>query len=389
MSLWWVKKKDLDPSQLALIEELPLNENCLVLGPPGSGKTNVLLRRAQFVRSQDITNVLVLGFTRSLTEFTKTGCFNARGQELFPKQCVLTIEEWIRSLYLQHSESLPDNKGEDLAKWKRRLAKGALNFRSRDYLPEYEMLFVDEAQDLMIEEVDLMKQWGSVLCFVGDERQKIYPRSDGLDAVRRVEQLSVHKLKFHYRLAPEICRVADRILVPSGGGKLEETSQYEGPQPGRVRSNGPHSRLRQMSLAARKLREQIRVYADMIEQGDKLGIIVGRTESRTEVYRYLEDDLELTGLSKIVRAREGSSDDFDPTIDPDVQICILTAKGCKGLEFRAVHWLFCDELEHRQTKEDYYTVVTRAKTSIDFYFEQSLPRQLSMAHSGSVKDLWT
>ena len=143
-----------------------------------------------------------------------------------------------------------------------------------------------------------------------------------------------------------------------------------------------------MHHAAAKLREQIRVYADLIENGDKLGIIVGRTESREAVHQYLEDDPELTGLSKIIRAREGQGDDFDPTIDPDVQICILTEKGCKGLEFRAVHWLFCEELQHYQTDEDYYTVVTRAKTRIDLYFENSLPQPLAKAYSRHTEDLW-
>ena len=388
MSLWWVQKDDLDTDQLALIEELPLQENCLILGPPGSGKTNVLLRRAQFVRSQDITRVLVLGFTRSLTEFTKTGCLNFRGQELFPRECVVTIEEWIRSLYERHSVSLPNNDGDDLVTRKRRLAAGALGFLNRNYLPKYDILFVDESQDLLTEEVNLMRQWSPVLCFVGDDRQKIHSQTDGLDTVRRVKPLKVYTLKFHYRLAPEICRVADRILVPQGGGKLEDTSHYDGPRPGTVEMHGPRGRVEQMRFAASKLRQQIRVYADLIERGDKLGIIVGRKESRDEVHEYIENDPNLSGLSKIIRARKGNRDHYDPSIDPKVQICILTVKGCKGLEFRAVHWLFCDELQHHQSNEDYYTVVTRAKTSIDFYFENNLPQPLTEAYSEPVKDLW-
>ena len=85
MSLWWVQKDQLDADQMALIEQLPLRDSVLILGPPGCGKTNVLLRRAQFVRGQNMPNVLVLTFTRSLTEFVRTGCMDAQGREIFPR----------------------------------------------------------------------------------------------------------------------------------------------------------------------------------------------------------------------------------------------------------------------------------------------------------------
>src|SRR4051794_4001902 len=102
MSLWWAQRNQLDRHQIELIETLGLGDNHLVLGPPGSGKTNVLLRRAQFARSQGQANVLVLTFTRALTEFLKTGCMDSQGREIFPISCITTIESWIRDLYDQH-----------------------------------------------------------------------------------------------------------------------------------------------------------------------------------------------------------------------------------------------------------------------------------------------
>ena len=126
MSLWWVQKNQLDPTQIGLIENLPLRETFLVLGPPGSGKTNILIRRAQFVRSQGMPNVLVLTFTRPLTEFIKTGCFDAQGREIFPQTCVTTLESWQRSLYHLHDRDLPRPAASmSLTDWKRELALGA------------------------------------------------------------------------------------------------------------------------------------------------------------------------------------------------------------------------------------------------------------------------
>jgi DNA helicase IV len=388
MSLWWARREQLDSYQLGLIENAPLHESCLVLGTPGSGKTNVLLRRAQFVRGQEMPNVLVLTFTRPLTEFIKTGCVDAEGREIFPKTCVMTLEGWQRWLYRQHREELPERE-EDLIEWKRKLASGAVSFLGRGHLPQYDALFIDEAQDLLAEEVSIIKAWSPVLFFVGDSRQKLYSRAEGLDAVRRiVSPLPEHVLPYHYRLAPEICRMADRIMLPQFGSPLSESEHYEGPKPGTIDLHGPLSRQVQIQQASAKLKEQIRVYAGLIKQGDRLGIIVARKEDRDEVFARLESDPLLRGKSKAVRSRGENEENYDPSLDSDIAVYIITVAGCKGLEFRAVHWLFSEELSYHYDNETYYTVVTRAKTSLDIYFTKELPQALARGYSPSGKAQW-
>jgi superfamily I DNA/RNA helicase len=387
MSLWWVQREQLDRHQIELIENLPLRESFLILGPPGSGKTNVLLRRAQFVRMQGVSNVLVMTFTRPLTEFVKTGCYD-QGNVIFPPNCVTTLESWIRSLYLQHGRPLPDN-GAGLLEWKRQLAIGAMSFRDEHRLPLYETLFIDEAQDLLPEEVELIAQWSPVLFFAGDDRQRIYENTDGLAAIREIiPKEKEHVLPAHYRVAPEICRVADRILIPQGGDSLESTSHYVGPLPATVTIQPTRlSVTEQMELVANKLEKQTRVYADRIKEGDRLGVIVAYTSDRERVLNYLNTRPDLRGKAKIIRSRGESGDGYDPSFD-DSQICILTVKGCKGLEFRALHWLFCDDLSQFHTNEHYYTVVTRAKTSLDISFTRMLPEVLARAHSDKGGSIW-
>jgi thymidine kinase len=388
MSLWWARKEQLDRFQLKLIEEMPLGESCVVLGPPGSGKTNVLLRRAQFIRSQDMPNVLVLAFTRPLTEFIKTGCVDGQGREIFPRNCVLTIESWLRQLYSQHGEALPEDDGK-LIDRKRILAAGALDFRERGYLPQYDALFVDEAQDLVEEEIRLLAGWTNVLCFVGDSRQKLFKEAEGLVGLRKIiPTLKEHVLPFHYRLAPKICRMADRILTSQSGGTLESSSQYVGPKPGDIFPNGPLSRNDQLERLMLKLRDQVRVYADLIQQGDRLGVVVARASDREVVLQCLEQDDFLRGKAKIVRARAENERYYDPALDPNTPICIVTVAGCKGLEFRALHWPFCEELYGLYDNETYYTVVTRAKTSLDLYYSTELPQVLARGFSGDGGDRW-
>lgn len=392
MSLWWVQREQLDPNQIELIERLPLREHFLILGPPGSGKTNVLVRRAQFVRGQNMPNVLLLTFTRPLTEFVKTGCFDAQGRIIFPRKCVTTLESWQRWLYAQHSQDLPvvAPGPNHLTEWKRQLAVGALGFLAQHRLPQYDALFIDEAQDLLPEEVDLIAQWSPVLFFVGDDRQRIYENTEGLGAVRRIV-LNSHErvLPFHYRVAPEICRVADRILLPQGGDSLASTAQYNGPRPARVTvPRQPLSKDRQLELTIEKLKEQIRVYGDLIRQGDRLGVIVALKNDRDIVLNAFERDPALRGKSKIIRAKEDRDEDYDPSFDSEAPICILTVNGCKGLEFRAVHWLFADELSYHHNAEHYYTVVTRAKTSLDISYTSTLPQILARAHSETGVTPW-
>ncbi len=382
MSLWWVDKNQLDPEQTKLIEGLALRRSHLVLGPPGSGKTNVLLRRAQFVRGQKMPNVMVLTFTRSLTEFVKTGCTDGQGREIFPPNCVSTLESWFRSLHMSHQAGFPDDPTDFIAR-KRALASSAKSLSGSGRLPQYDTLFVDEAQDLLQEEVEAIAAWSRVRFFVGDDRQKIYPEAEGLDGVRGLlPPDSEHLLQFHYRLAPEICQVADRIMVPQGGASLASTCHYKGPTPASITvQQAPQSRGDQLNSLTERLKQQVRVYADFLEQGDRIGVIVARRDDREVVLEHLSKDSSLKDIVQVIRAREAKESGFDPAFEPGRPVCILTVKGCKGLEFRTVHWLFADELTHRHGDEDYYTVVTRAKTSIDIYYTDKLPDVLARAHA--------
>ena len=389
MSLWWVSKDQLDDRQLELIERLSLNESFLVIGPPGSGKTNVLLRRAQFARTQDMPNVLVLTFTRPLVEFLRTGCEDSEGREIFPPNCISTLEAWQRYLYATHDMDLPPPQ-KTLTEWKRVLAKGALGLKDRNLLPQYAALFVDEAQDLLAEEVELLREWSSVLFFVGDDRQQIFDSTEGLETVRElVGAEHVQGMTFHYRVAPDISRVADRILRPIAGGNLAETGHYKGPLPATVTfHNIAMSKTEQIGRSAEKLKTQLRAYEDMILQGDRLGVIVARKADRDLVHRAFEQDPQLAGKSKVLRAKDDPEEVYDPALDASTPICILTIQGCKGLEFRAVHWLFSDDLQGFHNPQHYYTVVTRAKTSLDVYCTDALPQELTRAHADGEPPKW-
>ena len=103
---WWIKSEQLDPSQRKVID-LPLDRSHLLAGPPGSGKTNLLLLRAsQLVRSGQ-TNVLIIVFTRTLREFVASG----GGQYAFHRDKITTLASW-SYLFLRENGVEPDQSAD-------------------------------------------------------------------------------------------------------------------------------------------------------------------------------------------------------------------------------------------------------------------------------------
>ena len=69
---WWVADGQLDEDQRRVVS-LPLDESQLIVGPPGSGKTNLLVLRAKYLTLAKRPNFLIVVFTRALREFIAAG----------------------------------------------------------------------------------------------------------------------------------------------------------------------------------------------------------------------------------------------------------------------------------------------------------------------------
>jgi len=69
---WWVGKDDLDDDQRKIIT-LPPDSSFMTIGPPGSGKTNLLVLRANYLFLAGIKNIQIIVFTRALCDFIAFG----------------------------------------------------------------------------------------------------------------------------------------------------------------------------------------------------------------------------------------------------------------------------------------------------------------------------
>ncbi|WP_448093659.1 hypothetical protein [Pseudomonas lini] len=70
---WWRDEDELAKEQSDLLE-VPAEQSLLIKGPPGSGKTNLLLLRANQLFLGDHPNLYVVVFGSLLKNFIQIGC---------------------------------------------------------------------------------------------------------------------------------------------------------------------------------------------------------------------------------------------------------------------------------------------------------------------------
>ena len=353
---WWRSARELDQAQRAIIEISTDYGNHLVTGPPGCGKTNILLLRASYLRSAGFGNCAILVFTKTLREFIAAG--SSRSAAMLPAGRIQTQAAWTLSLLRRlgrQFELSRDNLQYDEARAERHEAlERAVQEAGlgNDY---YDSILLDEVQDYWACEVELLSRLTHRLFAVGDRRQRIYDRNEGIQAARSVgcEEM---RLRDHYRMGREICRVADGLLPTEGEDRLERYCQYDEHElPSRVSIHPEEDVQRQLARLKASLDEQVRAYPD-----EWLGVLTVRRETRDAVAEFLGE----TELSDSVSLQSEDAD--DRSFDPERRIVVSTLHSAKGTEFRCVHLFAADDFPY-YTREKAFTAVTRAKTTFDVY----------------------
>jgi superfamily I DNA/RNA helicase len=355
---WWTKPEQLDKYQTAVVA-LPEDQDHLVVGPAGSGKTNLLVLRAAHLHGSGIRNISVLTFGRVLREFLSSGSGN---YELPPNR-FRTYVGWGRHL-LEENEIPFDDSGDFSA------VRTSLLLALRDLAalrrPENvaDCILLDEAQDYTREELETIRKFTRRLFAAGDDRQRVYRGRGALDYLRSTVH-SVKELPYHYRNGLKICRVADGIrnLVGSDDG-MEATSNYdEKAYPSSVLVRPGLAIEAQVAAACPDIERQLRAYPEGL-----VGVLCPRNRELTDAY----NELIATSLADQVQLHQGS--EGYEAFDPDRRVVLATVHGAKGLEFRAVHAMGMDKIARfpNRQRNIAYTAVTRAKTSLTIYHEDPL-----------------
>lgn len=353
---WWKSQDELDDDQKAFIL-LPMHGRHLLEGPAGSGKTNLLLLRAQFMAGSGEKNVLIITYTKVLANFIRNGI--GANKLIAPNQ-VRTYHSWASEHILQYlgQKAIPKDTNFDEAARKQMLE---LVLEANKNLPSPKLfsgIFVDEAQDLNSSELDALLCLSDNVCICGDSRQGIYQR-DGLTIAEKLG-LKKHILKRHFRIGQKVARVADRLLPPfAGTASLEATANYNPKIQGEssAKMHAFDSRDEQFAAMLERIRVELVAF-----KGDNIGIICGKQDTRME----LKNRFAATDLKDQVCVH---GVDDDASFGADKPIHVLTIHGAKGTEFRTVHMYGAEDLHDFPLKRTRlsFTAVTRAKTALNAY----------------------
>lgn len=374
---WWRSTQELDDDQRNLIEISVDEGNHLITGPPGCGKTNILLLRASYLRSAGLRNCPVLVFTRTLREFIAAG--SSQSSMMLPADRIQTHAEWSLNFLRQLGrpfEPSDEDLEHDQIRLERNQAIQQAVLELRLNQTYFDSILLDEVQDYWACEVQLLSRLTRRLFTVGDVRQRIYERNEGIQAALDAG-CNEMRLRNHYRMGQKICIAADRLLPSTNGDQLERFSQYDERElPSRVTLHSGLGFEEQLASLEENLHDQLRAYP-----AEWLGVLAVRRRDRDAVANFL-DQTELNDQMII------QSDEVDDrTFDPERRIVVTTLHSSKGTEFRSVHFLAADHFPY-YTREKAFTAVTRAKTTLDVYHSDSLKGSMESALSSpTIPDL--
>lgn len=268
MTTWLLPPGDLTPDQMRAVEMKP-DQNRVVFGVAGSGKTQVLIHRASYLArtykvSPDKFRVLV--FTNVIKEYIKTGIQFLN----LPEETVSTFDHWCRIIYEREiSRRLP---------W----AGKTINFKEirekiRELLKTHSSLqktldfvLVDEGQDLNPQVFETLSMASRHVTVFADQMQQIFEDGAGEDQI--LIRMGIKKenatLLGAYRSSPYVAQLASYFISDDIKRK-----QY-------ISQIGPQQMTRELPLCfiAESHDKEMDSMAEIIRQrqlmNERIGIIV-------------------------------------------------------------------------------------------------------------------
>jgi superfamily I DNA/RNA helicase len=351
---WWVDQSELDDDQIEVIGLGP-DGSYLVIGPPGSGKTNLLLLRANYLCRSGMPDVRILVFTRTLREFIASGA----DRYSFSPDKIKTYNAWAREFLRESGIKL--EKYNDFKDERANLLNQLQYVVERDQISGlHNAILLDEAHDYLPEEIEILRRFGKTFFAVADSRQQIYQKDLSIECLRASVDRTI-ELRLHYRNGINICKFADKIMEGKGIYQpLEPTSNYdEDLRPSRVQVYKCLDINDECEKIIGEVKTQMQAYPNEL-----IGIICPKREELMQFWKLISQ----SPIAPFCILQDYESGYM--SFDEKRPIIICTLHSAKGLEFRAVHLAACETFKSFDTNRSMtFTGITRAKTSLSLYYD--------------------
>lgn len=316
--------------------EYPLDQPLFVVGPPGSGKTILALRRAEMIADTGRVRIITLSrMLRRLLRLLAGGLGS-----------VSTMHQYVWRDYQGRTGEEPPQHSEYQNDWETMLARIKDSRKRHD---RFHMV-VDEGQDLPQGFFKYASYISNVVTVFADEDQALNANCSTLEDIKAAADLPDPViLKKNHRNSPEIARVAEHFHT----GRLPTASV--------VRSTtGELPRL------VRK--ENLESTAVLISnwynnRGDNIGVIVNLNETGSGLRIMLNNKLPDERID-IYRNDQKNEDGID-ILSPGVTI--LNKESVKGQEFDTVFILELESFIPCETPADkraMYMMCSRARDNL-------------------------
>ena len=325
---WLVHHSELTDEQRRAVA-LGADEHRLIFGGPGSGKTQVLLHRAAFLRdTYDIPSerYRIFVFTNALKQYISS----AMSFLDLAEENILTFDDWCYQFFTENINArVPRNQATKQPAFNviRGMVREFLQTAPR--LPLYDCILVDEGQDLDPEAFDIIRRIGRHITVCMDNKQQIYEQGSSESEI--LQRLNMRRrnvaLLSTYRCCPYIAQLASHLISDP-----ETRQQY-------LNQTRTEQVVRQKPLLYVSADEPdemgrlVEIIKDRQMLGDKIAILY---PTRRLVYGYAQG-LANAGLEVEVPGQRGRRiDQYRPLDFTSDLPKIMPYHSAKGLTFDSV-----------------------------------------------------
>jgi DNA helicase IV len=340
----------------------PTEGACLVVGPPGSGKTVVAIFRQHALRRQNrpVQTLVYNLVLRSYTGIEKTfySWLSSWWKEATRRAFPYAWQDGKRSFDFGEAARLARTEMRDALRargnWGHLILDEAQDFDRR----AHEFLCVTRASAFQ----GVAQGNTPSMTILADENQRLNAANSTLEEIKRAHLLTnddVYHLRRNYRNTLQIAKVAGHFYagLPTG---IPELPNEQGDKPKLVVT-------KDLDQAVARIADFVRIH-----DNKDVGVLVYYDNTRKRLFNKLANRLRQTGVC--VQTYTSDRDDVhsDATrlrFDEGGSVTVLCFASAKGLEFDAVflpelQTVPVDDQNELVTKMNLYVMVSRARTHL-------------------------